>query len=194
MTNNNTLTRGVNSPRVYIGTYRQYNNGSIFGKWFDLCDYADAEEFGEALQEYHKKEYKIYGECEYMAQDWEFIPSSLVNDGYIYNCVFEILQELDEDRIEHFFKWCELQGVRIDEDADGSDLVEQFEDAFIGHFDFVADVWEWAEEQEAEALHCMGIDVEELDVWRYIDTEALWRSKWYHIAYYDEKSGLLYWR
>ena len=194
MANNNTEVRGVNSPRIYIGTYRQYSNGSTFGDWFDLCDYADAEEFGEAIQEYHKKEFEMFGECEYMAQDYEYIPAHLVNDGYISNCVFEILQELEEDKIEFFFKWCELQGVRIDDKSDGHDLVNQFNDVYIGHFEYIADVIEWAEEQEAQNLLYKGIDVEELDIWRYVDAEALWRCKWYHIAYYDDKTGLLYWR
>ena len=28
-----------NAPRIYVGTYGQYNNGSLLGKWFDLTDY-----------------------------------------------------------------------------------------------------------------------------------------------------------
>ena len=125
----------MNAPRVYIGTYRQYNSGSIFGKWFDLCDYANAEEFNEAIKTYHIKELNTFGECEFMAQDWEFIPSNLVNDGYIKDAVFEIIDQLDDDQIEMFFKWVELQGVTIDENTSGSELVEEFQDAFIGHFD-----------------------------------------------------------
>ena len=31
--------------RVYVGTYRAYANGNLFGKWLDLEDYADHEDF-----------------------------------------------------------------------------------------------------------------------------------------------------
>ena len=25
--------------RVYVGTYKEYNNGSLFGEWMNLADY-----------------------------------------------------------------------------------------------------------------------------------------------------------
>ena len=31
--------------RVYVGTYAKYNGGSLEGKWLDLEDYADKDEF-----------------------------------------------------------------------------------------------------------------------------------------------------
>jgi len=34
-----------NVPRIYVGTYGQYINGSLFGKWFDLTDYSDLKDF-----------------------------------------------------------------------------------------------------------------------------------------------------
>ena len=33
---------------IYVGTYAKYNAGSLFGKWFDLSDFADKDEFLEA--------------------------------------------------------------------------------------------------------------------------------------------------
>ena len=32
-------------PRIYVGTYEKYNNGSIAGKWLDLNDYEDINAF-----------------------------------------------------------------------------------------------------------------------------------------------------
>ena len=29
---------------IYVGTYAKYNAGSLFGKWFDLSDFADKDE------------------------------------------------------------------------------------------------------------------------------------------------------
>ena len=38
----------LSEARVYVGTYARYNNGSLFGKWLDLSDYSDKDEFLEA--------------------------------------------------------------------------------------------------------------------------------------------------
>ena len=44
----------LSEASVYVGTYGKYNNGSLFGAWLDLSDYADKEEFYEACRELHK--------------------------------------------------------------------------------------------------------------------------------------------
>ena len=46
-------TATLSEARVYVGTYGKYNNGSLFGAWLDLSDYADKEEFYEACRELH---------------------------------------------------------------------------------------------------------------------------------------------
>ena len=43
-------------PRVYVGTYGKYNNGSIAGQWFDLSNYDSSEEFYEDIRELHSDE------------------------------------------------------------------------------------------------------------------------------------------
>lgn len=40
----------LSEARVYVGTYNKYNNGSLFGKWLDLSDYSDKDEFLEACR------------------------------------------------------------------------------------------------------------------------------------------------
>ena len=57
----------LSEASVYVGTYGKYNNGSLFGAWLDLSDYADKEEFYEACRELHKDE----EDAEFMFQDWE---------------------------------------------------------------------------------------------------------------------------
>lgn len=44
----------LSEARVYVGTYNKYNSGSLFGKWLDLSDYSDKDEFMEACRELHK--------------------------------------------------------------------------------------------------------------------------------------------
>jgi hypothetical protein len=48
-----------------------YNCGSLFGKWFDLSGYVDAEEFYKDCYEYHRNEFLSDG-CrpDLMFQDW----------------------------------------------------------------------------------------------------------------------------
>ena len=59
--------------KVYVGTYRKYNEGSIEGKWLDLADYTDKADFYEACADLHKDEQGP----EFMFQDWEGIPVGL---------------------------------------------------------------------------------------------------------------------
>lgn len=55
------------NPRVYVGTYAKYNDGSLFGRWFDLDDYTDLDSFLEDAYSLHSDEH----DPELMFQDWE---------------------------------------------------------------------------------------------------------------------------
>ena len=61
------------NPKVYVGTYRKYNNGDISGEWVDLTDYDDAEEFFEYCREIHSDE----EDPEFMFQDFENFPKEM---------------------------------------------------------------------------------------------------------------------
>ena len=71
------MTSSVTVPAVYVGTYHQYNGGSIFGKWFDLTDFDDEDEFYDACRALHAAE----DDPEFMFQDWEGIPSQFARLG-----------------------------------------------------------------------------------------------------------------
>ena len=43
----------LSEARVYVGTYNKY---TLFGKWLDLSDYPDKDEFLEACRELHEDE------------------------------------------------------------------------------------------------------------------------------------------
>ncbi|HMP91047.1 MAG TPA: antirestriction protein ArdA, partial [Kiritimatiellia bacterium] len=59
----------TNTPRVYVGTYAKYNDGSIAGEWIDLEGH-DADSFRDACLELHKDE----ADPELMFQDFEGFP------------------------------------------------------------------------------------------------------------------------
>lgn len=59
--------------KVYVGTYKKYNNGSIAGGWLDLADYATYGDFLNACRKLHKNE----SDPEFMIQDTEDFPDGL---------------------------------------------------------------------------------------------------------------------
>ena len=123
----------ISEARIYVGTYAKYNGGSIFGKWLDLSDYSDKEEFYEACRELHKDEQGP----EFMFQDWEYIPSDLIGESWLADNIFEIIEaidELDDDKKEAFEVWLN-HGSHDITTKDITDLIRSFEDDFQGAYD-----------------------------------------------------------
>lgn len=123
----------LSEARVYVGTYAKYNNGSLFGKWLDLSDYSDKDEFLEACRELHEDEQAP----EFMFQDIENVPESLISESWLSDKFFEVrdaIEKLSETQQEAFFVWCEDASKDFDkENAD--DLVSAFSDDYIGQYD-----------------------------------------------------------
>ncbi len=122
----------ISEARIYVGTYAKYNGGSIFGKWLDLSDYSDKEEFYEACRELHKDEQ----DPEFMFQDWEYIPSDLIGESWLADNIFEIIEaidELDDDKKAAFEVWLN-HGNHDITTKDITDLIRSFEDDFQGAY------------------------------------------------------------
>ena len=80
--------------RVYIGTYKKYNEGSIAGKWVDLADCKSYEHFLKICRSIHKDE----ADPEYMIQDCEDMPDGLSCGEWLTRKEFEdIKAALAED-------------------------------------------------------------------------------------------------
>lgn len=43
-------SEGGHTPSVYVGTYRKYNNGSLFGEWVDLDKFKNSVPLQKILQ------------------------------------------------------------------------------------------------------------------------------------------------
>lgn len=80
------------NPRVYVGTYGKYNEGSIKGEWLDLEDYADYNEFMDACKEIHSDE----SDPEFMFQDYEFIPEIFGGESWIAPEIFDYIHKNTE--------------------------------------------------------------------------------------------------
>ena len=122
-------------PRIYVGTYAKYNNGSIKGQWLDLEDYSDMDAFLEACATLHADE----SDPEFMFQDFEGFPKSLYSESAVSDALWDWL-ELDED--DH-----ELLAVyqyEVNRSAD----IEEAREAFMGKYDSPED---WAAEYIADS-------------------------------------------
>ncbi|MCF2487515.1 antirestriction protein ArdA [Dyadobacter sp. CY347] len=122
-----------NAPRIYVGTYKMYNCGSLFGKWFDLTDYAGVKEFYQDCYEYHRNEF----DTELMFQDWENTPDFLVSECCLDENAFPFFQtisEMDGETAEAFKVYSEQincwpgNGKSLDEQIDA------FQDSYRGYF------------------------------------------------------------
>ncbi len=117
-------------PRIYVGTYAKYNNGSIAGKWLDADDYGDKDEFLDACAELHADE----DDPEFMFQDFEDIPDGMISESHVDEELWEWLELDDGDR--------ELLSVyRENIDSDGS--LESARESFNAKFNSKED---WADQ------------------------------------------------
>lgn len=122
----------LSDSRVYVGTYKKYNDGNLFGAWLSLSDYSDKEEFLQACYELHKDE----SDPELMFQDWECVPCDLIGESWISESVFSLIEETSEfsdTENEAFLVWCDDFGYKLSE-WDASELVEKFRDSYQGEY------------------------------------------------------------
>lgn len=64
---------------IYVSTFRKYNDGNLFGAWLDPEDYTCKQDFMEACAELHDDE----ADPEYMFQDHEGVPDSMISESHI---------------------------------------------------------------------------------------------------------------
>ncbi|MNU14566.1 Antirestriction protein (ArdA) [compost metagenome] len=122
----------IEKASVYVGTYAKYNEGSIYGKWLLLADYEDSEAFYKACGELHSDEV----DPEYMFQDYENIPESLICESWISEQAFAVLQTLSamEDSVRRpFLIWCNNDHFDLDKE-DIDDLIDRFQDDYVGEY------------------------------------------------------------
>lgn len=120
-------------PSIYVGTYAKYNSGSLDGKWFDLEDYADKDEFIEACQEFHDRDNPvdedgdvIPAEHEFMFQDHEEIPAHFISESWIDPDFWEYMEYEDHNNGE-----AKAAYMALFDKWDESD----FEERFRGEYD-----------------------------------------------------------
>ena len=117
---------------IYVGTYAKYNNGSIDGKWLDLSNYDNAQQFYTACHKLHKDEH----DPEFMFQDWENIPDQFISECSIDNKYWEYIELVNESGLsQQAFE----AGIACGIDTNS------IEDAYVGEYESDQDfAWELA--------------------------------------------------
>ena len=151
-------------PRIYVGTYAKYNDGSIDGKWIDISEYNTYEEFVDACRELHADE----EDPEFMVQDYENFPEKWYHEGGLPT-------EEEFNKINDFYLMddSEKNAYVAYVSHTGNDSIDDFHEAYQGQFDS-------AEDFAYHIVDSMGWDSigqENLDT--YFDYEAFGRDLMY---------------
>lgn len=74
----------MESPRIYVASLSDYNNGRLEGEWFDFSDYSDASELMDAIHDMLNEITEKYNDGEvreeWAVHDYEYIPSTLASE------------------------------------------------------------------------------------------------------------------
>jgi antirestriction protein len=165
-------TTTTGSPRVYVGTYAKYNNGSIQGAWLDLDDYSDRDSFLEACARLHADE----SDPEFMFQDYEGFPASLYCESSVSSELYDWVN-LDHDDKEL------LAAYLICMDQNGT--IEQARDALAGRANSEK---EFAENYAEEIGLFDGVSD---TISRYFDYESYARDLFYDFTI-DDVTGYVF--
>lgn len=167
---------------VYCGTYKKYNEGSLFGMWIDLESVSDADEFFEVCRELHKDE----ADPEFMFQDFQGFPDEMYHESMSDDAIQLILDylALDDDTREMLDAYCECFGTDI---TDFDDFVETAKERNCGQWDSFKDfAYQTAEEEIA--CHSNGEVTEFFE--RYFDYDAFARDL--KMDYYISDNGYIF--
>jgi antirestriction protein len=159
------------TPKIYVGTYAKYNNGSIDGKWITISDYNTYEEFLEACYKLHEDE----DDPEFMVQDYENFPRKWYHEGGLPT-------EEEFDKINEFYMMDDSKKEAYEAYVNytGDDDFDNFQDAYQGHFDSPTD---FAYDM-VESLGWDGVGQENIDM--YFDYDSFGRDLMYDFHIGDE--------
>lgn len=148
------------NPAVYCGTYRKYNEGSLYGAWIDLTKCDDLDEFLDVCYTLHADE----EDPELMFQDFMYFPEAWYREGYMDEATFnKIIAYADMDDKEAYEAFM---------NATGEDDIEDFKARYMGKWDSKRDFAEHIV-YECYNLEDYGI------IAQYFDYDAFARDLFY---------------
>ena len=119
----------LGNPSLYVGTYRKYNDGDLFGMWVDLVACGDYDTFTEVCHLLHADE----EDPELMFQDYDFLPEKWYSESGIDEDTFDKIMEYaalgDEDK-EAFEEYL---------DVTDDDSISSFREQYMGRWNSEVD-------------------------------------------------------
>ena len=156
----------LDGPQLYVGTYRKYNEGSLFGAWIDLESVDDYDEFLKVCSMLHSDEENP----EFMFQDFQGFPKDLYSE-----C-------LDEDTFgkikEYLSLGDEKEAFEAYMDTTGDDDIDRFHDRYMGEWDSEEDFAEHFVEE------CYP-EIENSKLGIYFDYSKFARDLFYDYTFWD---------
>lgn len=139
---------------LYVGTYKKYNEGSLYGMWLDLEQFSDAEEFFKVCSKLHDDEH----DAEFMFQDFKGFPEEFYNESMGEEEIQKILDYIaldDEDR-ELIEDYCEVNYENI---KDFDEFIEGAKERSMGRYDSFREFTDQMADEEI-ACHSLGSSTE----------------------------------
>lgn len=172
--------------KLYCGTYRKYNEGSLKGAWMDLDDYENKEEFLKACLELHKdeKDPELMFQDREIENDWE---EGLYSECSVPEDYWDIKKAIEESYIDDdiFSAFMNIEGGRPD-----VDMVKRCEECYITHISDSMNPGADYAEMEFEDAHSRE-ELRRLEwIMRYIDWDAVWRDMTFNG--YHEEDGYIF--
>lgn len=160
------MSTQTTAPALYVGTYANYNAGSLKGAWLKLDDYADRSEFLAACAELHADE----SDRELMFQDCEGFPKVWYSESSAPPDELWEWLALDAGERLAFEAYAEGKG------SSDTCTLDDFRDTYEGTADSEADFAERIAEDT-------GAIPKDLPSWIVIDWVASWSCNLRHDYY-----------
>lgn len=150
--------------KLYVGTFRKYNEGSVFGDWITLTEFDNLKDFYNECRALHKDE----EDPEFMFQDWEVNTSILkpfIRESWIDKDIFKYIKYLEEadNSLEVYEAFDDLEPFDfIKNEADFLDHIRRCDELLIGEYERWEDfVYEEAQRMvggREDLIHFLGLD------------------------------------
>ena len=121
----------MKEPRIYVGTFAKYNAGNLDGRWLEMRDFENAEDFYLAARALHSDEV----DPELMFSEAENIPARMISESYLSDAFFDWMELSPRER--------EVVEVYCENVYDREDRFDWILENCLGVYDDKAD---WAEE------------------------------------------------
>lgn len=122
----------LDNLKIYVGTYKKFNEGCLFGKWLSLSDYSNYNELLKAMKDLHNNE----KDPKFLFLNWQcyhlFEQLNLINKHYISEDIYDIVTAIDDSGLNMEI----LKAFSICfEENDIWEMIRKADDCYYGKFD-----------------------------------------------------------